>query len=124
MRQTAKLTAAQAKARELKIDALPIWEDLYEKLAAEGYAWDSQRQAWDKTARPIDATGRASESMFIDDDNQPSGVYRLRIMGHPEDLERVIRALHDKLDIIEVSGVYPNRRGGGMRVYLTGKLSQ
>ena len=51
---------------------------------------------------------------------------KIRIMGLPAEVERTIQALHDTqdLDVVEVSGPYPNRGASRMvRVYIEAQLS-
>ncbi len=55
-------------------------------------------------------------------DALPTGVYRLRIMAHPDDVDKVVKLLGRHLKITDVSDPYPNRKGPGVRVYVEGKL--
>lgn len=115
MRKTAKYTAGQKLARTLKIKSTLAHEKLYQAIESAGYHWDSDNQVWQE--------GKAqSTSMFAsDDDDTPSGVVRLRVMAHPKEIAQVV-ALAKKtpgMRCIETSGEYPNRRGIGVRVYLT-----
>jgi hypothetical protein len=118
MRQTAKYVAALAKARELglKNARKMTHEQIYEALAKESQVWDSKASEWVK--------GSPSKSMFSDSDNQPSGVVRLRVMAHPNEIGDEIEAVKKALalsgrQVFEVSDPYPNRRGIGVRVYVS-----
>jgi hypothetical protein len=119
MRRTAKYDAA---LRTLSANKLTINGDLYATLAANQFAWNSEDQTWFKTKRPVDPTGREKASEFTDDENLPSGVVRLRLMGHPDDLKVLLPILKSALNMIEISEPYPNRGGAGVRIYTQAKL--
>jgi hypothetical protein len=126
MRQTAKLTAAQMTAFYEKVPCAndAPHDELYAALASAGYAWNSASGKWEKSKRPIRTDGTASQSIFSDDDNQPSGVYRLRVMAHPDEVDNIVRNFQRQIGgVVEVSDHYPNRKGGGVRVYLTCKVN-
>jgi hypothetical protein len=120
MRKTAKYTAAQKLAKTLKIKSTLTHEKMYAALGEAGYHWDSDTQKWEE-GKP------QSTSMFAsDDDDTPSGVIRLRVMAHPKEIAGAV-ALAKKtpgMRCIETSGEYPNRRGIGVRVYLTFVIDQ
>lgn len=61
-------------------------------------------------------------SMFETGEGVATGVYRLRIMAHPDEANQIIKLLGRHLQVIEASDPYPNRKGPGVRVYLTCKL--
>lgn len=113
MRKTAKYTAAQKQARLLKIKATLAHEDLYNALVAAGWFWNSKTGQWEQ--------GKQQTSMFAGDDDTPSGVIRLRVMAHPQEITEAVRLVKTApgMRCIETSGEYPNRRGIGVRVYLT-----
>jgi len=90
---------------------------LYDHLTTLGYWWDSSAGEWKKGKAP-------STSIFKDDDDLPTGIIRLRLMGHPDDMEAGIAAARRAYDVAEVSGQYPNRKGSGVRVYITAKLQE
>lgn len=126
MRQTAKYNAARSAAHDAGIITARIQDSiqLYAALAECGYAWDSKAGIWEKSNRPINASGTASKSIFSDDDNLPSGVYRLRVMAHPDEVDEIVRNFQRQIGgVVEVSDHYPNRKGGGVRVYLTCKVN-
>ena len=114
MRKTVKYTAGQKLARILKIKSTLAHDKLYEQLQAQNYYWNSQAKVWEQ--------GKPQTSMFAaDDDETPSGVVRLRVMAHPAEIERAVEAAKSTkgMRCIETSDKYPNRRGIGVRVYLT-----
>lgn len=119
MRETTKLRLARVA---LLAHEIPWTTDPYPVLAKAGFAWDSTKQLWFKTKRPVDPTGREMASEFTDDENLPSGVVRLRLMGHPDDLEILLPILKSALQMIEISEPYPNRGGAGVRIYTQAKL--
>lgn len=123
MRKTAKLDAAVKALIKLNLyhgRTFASADALYATLSQNGYGWDAATGEWVKTAREVDAKGRIRLSMFTDEDNMPSGVYRLRVMGHPDEIEAIVRSLKEKLIVTDVSEyAYPNRKGQGVWVYLT-----
>lgn len=126
MRQTAKYTAALRCASQNNLVTPHKYEHeaLYAMLAECSYAWDSKTGQWEKSNRPIHADGTASKSIFSDDDNLPSGTYRLRIMAHPDEVDNIVRNYQRQVGgVLEVTEHYPNRKGGGVRVYLTCKVN-
>jgi hypothetical protein len=89
---------------------------LYEVLERSGWWWDSSAGSW--------SNERRSTSIFEGDDGLPSGVLRLRVMANPSEvddvIDRITRSLLSvDLRVFEVSERYPNRRGPGVRVYLS-----
>lgn len=126
MRKTAKLDAAIKMLLELNLykgRSFASADDHYALLAENGYGWDAKAVKWIKSAREIDSRGRIKLSMFSDDDGLPSGTYRLRVMAHPDEIEAVIRKLKEVLIVMEVSEhAYPNRKGQGVRAYLTCRI--
>jgi|SRR6056297_299208 len=117
-RRTAKLTAAIELAYQLGITSSHR-EALYQTLAELGYNWDGKSKTWSEN-NPW--TGSA----FEDAHNRPTGHIKLRIMTHPDEQEefknRVCQALNKHgFRITEISDPYPNRRGIGVRTYITGQ---
>ena len=123
MRRTAKYIEGLKTCRELHLKvgelAYPDYEGVYAALEAAVYHWDAGQQLWIKGAPP-------STSMFETDDGLGTGIFRLRLMAHPADVERVVQAVAEGLKpfavIDDISNPYPNRRGPGVRVYFTCKL--
>jgi hypothetical protein len=112
MRRTAKYVAAESTAKLLKLRFTP--RTLYDRLQEAGYIWDNRKGVWE----------RGSTSMFKDDQGLPTGVIRLRLMAHPEDVDRACELLQVQLSaagarLFDVSAQYPNRRGAGTRIYAT-----
>jgi hypothetical protein len=123
MRRTAKYLAGIALARALggKVrDGSTSHEALYDTLESRGYWWDASAQKWTDAPKP-------SSSVFAQDGGGdiPSGVVMLRVMAHPDQIEtaatEVVDALGEDWALIQQSGQYPNRKGIGVRIYLTFK---
>lgn len=122
MRQTAKYTAGIALARSQGASVragVTSHEALYDTLEAKGYWWNSDAQKWTDAPKP-------STSVFADDGagDIPSGVVKLRIMTHPNESDPTVKRLRELLEddgfeTLELSKQYENRRGIGVRVYLT-----
>lgn len=94
---------------------------LYDALEKKGWFWNADAGVWKNIKR--------STSMFESDEKLPTGIFRLRLMCHPGDLDRCVEILREALDtygvtIDEISNPYPNRKGPGMRVYLSAKLPE
>lgn len=90
-------------------------QTLYDTLEAQSYHWDSSDALWKNTPPP-------STSMFKDDEGNPSGVLRVRLMGMEPDAEAFLKAVTVKgWTLIDKSSAYPNRKGPGWRWYLTYK---
>lgn len=103
------------------IKRIPNHDDLYAALEQRGYYWNNHDQQWqqDEHAR---GKGKFSGSMFENADGLPSGYYRLRVMCHPGEVADVCAEVTKYLHVIEVSErAYKNRRGAGVRVYITCK---
>lgn len=121
-RQTEKLIAAERTARSLGFSPATFTnqDDLYETLINEHYAWDAKSGEWKQSKRPIRSDGVESVSIFTDENGKATGIYRLRLMAHEQVIGAVVAEMRAKLHVIEVSEKeYPNRRGDGVRVYLT-----
>lgn len=121
MRRTAKYKSAITRAL---IEKIPLGSKadqtvIYDILEKAGWYWNSKLGEWENLKR--------SNSMFKNDDGEPTGVIRLRLMSHPGDMERFMELMSEALDsygikVVDESNLYPNRRGAGVRVYLTATL--
>lgn len=91
--------------------------ELYEWLESRRWWWGASEGEWQKGNKP-------SNSIFKTDDDVASGVIRLRVMAHPDDVENAVKLAKKApgMRVIEVSKPYPNRKGAGVRVYLTAVL--
>ena len=125
MRQTVKYKMAVARMRLLapgkvsKVITKPIpHEELYSQLEKAGYWWNAKASQWKQAEEDDRAKGRFSGSIFEYPDGMPSGVFRLRVMAHPNEIEQVISEVCARLNVIEVSKPYDNRKGAGQRVYV------
>jgi hypothetical protein len=124
MKQTAKYKAALKVAPSVLSPAMVAHcrtENvlIYDALESSGWFWSAKDGEWTQS--------KISTSMFADDAGDPSGVVRLRLMAHPGDMDQFLELIAKALDsqgiaTIETSNVYPNRRGAGLRVYLSCKL--
>ncbi len=133
MRQTKKLIEAQATLKLLPSGQRVLMkrnashEDLYAILERAGYYWDSSDQRWHQGDDHSRAQGKFSGSIFEDADGLPTGVFKLRVIANESEISMVCaeisRAIVNAgISVIEVSDKsYPNRRGSGVRVYLTCK---
>lgn len=122
MRMTAKFHAARQLAAQIgRHDLLECKaKALYAALNAAGYAWQSGQGAWRALHK-----ARNGKSLFEGENGASSGYFTLRIMAHPDDIERVIAALERAgLELSEQSDFYLNRKGTGCRVYIIGRLDQ
>jgi len=127
MKRTAKFVAALNHARKVLPDSDVMIRStfdnarLYDELEKAGHFWNAESGQLEDFKR--------STSMFENDDSLPTGVVRLRLMSHPGDMDRTAEIVREALDtyglkITEVSNKYPNRRGVGVRVYMTGQLPE
>lgn len=118
MKKTDKYCKGEALALQKNI-AMPYPRDndaLYVLLENKGYWWNGKKKAWEKEAT------RPSTTIFADKKGKATGIMRLRLMCHPNEVQWLIDALHDNphFTIIEVSEkTYKNRHGAGERAYLT-----
>lgn len=116
MKRTRKYVAGIARLRELenkKTGRMKRYEndELYRLLDSRKQIWDSNLGKW----------VQGSKSMFGDD--EPTGIVCIRVMAHPQDVHDAIHYLKGtNLKISDVSEEYPNRRGSGVRVYITASL--
>lgn len=118
MRRTKKWTEAHATIymKNLPMPAIKDNEKMYEVLESNGYWWNGKKKAWEKEAT------RPSTTIFADKKGKPTGIMRLRLMCHPDEVQWLSDALHDNphFTVIEESDkTYANRRGAGYRKYLT-----
>jgi hypothetical protein len=119
MRRTKKYKKALQFAREKGIDVPRRIDNahLYEKLQKRGFWWSSRESTWNDTPQP-------SNSVFAEtvQGNEPSGVVKIRVMAHPDEVDEFVRRVQQApgVKIFEVSNHYQNRKGVGVRVYLTG----
>jgi len=125
MRQTAKYKMAVAQLKLLgvikkstEITGATPHEELYSKLEKAGYWWNSKAGQWKQAEENDRALGKFSGSIFEYPDGMPSGVFRLRVMAHPTEIDSVIKEVCARLNVIEVSKPYDNRKGAGQRVYV------
>jgi hypothetical protein len=124
MKQTAKYKAALKVAPSVlsPVEVAHLRHEnapLYDALEKSGWFWSADDGQWSEH--------KHSNSMFADDAGDPSGVVRMRLMAHPGDMDQFMELIAKALDsqgiaTIETSNVYPNRRGAGLRVYVTCKL--
>lgn len=101
-------------------------EDLYAALEKVGWWWDAKGGKWQKDDGSARAKGRFSGSIFEDGEGLPTGVFRLRVMMSPgegtEIMTEVSEALTGRgISVLEVSDVYRNHKGPGVRMYMTCK---
>lgn len=90
-------------------------DTLYTTLESSGYWWNATDGEWQKGKPP-------STSIFKDDDGVSTGIVRIRLMGHPDDMPDAIASAKKCFEVAEVSALYPNRKGPGVRVYITALL--
>lgn len=122
MRQTKKLMAAQMKANELNLPVLRGGQEgLYKQLAKAGYVWDVDRERWRKSVKG----STMPDSMFIDDEGNPSGLYRVRVRAHPDEIDVALGSVVRHLEpfVVETSAVEMDEGGVSCRVYVTLRLS-
>lgn len=116
-RKTAKYNAAMETAKLCKIRVKKHdHESVYQELNDNYFFWNSKKGKWEhKEYAP-------STSIFEADDGTPTGIVKIRVMAHPDDLEPAIAALKKcpGIRVIEISEkTYPNRKGTGERIYTT-----
>lgn len=94
---------------------------VYAALESHGYVWDSDSSTWTNTPR--------STSIFTTDEGQPTGEFRLRVMGHPDELDLILNHVLDGLRyagcaVTEISDRFKNHKGPGYRCYITCQLKR
>jgi hypothetical protein len=120
-RMTAKLREAQSTALQIGIDTNLERNALYDRLLKAGYNWDGKAQTWSQRNPWMG-------SAFEDARGNPTGHVKIRVMCHPDECDTMTKAIVAQLEssgrfrITEVSKQYPNRRGVGVRVYITGEM--
>ena len=119
-RKTRKYNAAMATVRSNKITLKKRdHESVYEALNSANFFWNAKSGTWEhKKHAP-------STSVFRADDGTPTGIVKIRVMAHPDDVEHAIVRLKNTpgIRIIEISEkAYKNRKGTGVRYYLTAIL--
>ena len=126
MKHTAKYNAAITTAQTIldKPALSKVKRDnatLYDALERKGWFWDAESGKWQDFKK--------STSMFEGDDGLPTNQFRIRLMAHPDVMPKLVEVVTEALDtygatVIETSNGYPNRRGPGLRVYMTAKLPE
>jgi hypothetical protein len=124
MKRTAKFVAALNVAPQILEPAQfqlakKDNDALYSALEEHGWFWDAEAVKW--------SDFKKSTSIFENDNGLATGDCRLRLMAHPGDIDRLIETVIEALDsysvrVTETSKQYPNRRGPGVRVYMTVQL--
>jgi hypothetical protein len=118
MKRTEKYTKGKTLALAIGV-AVSYHEEnnvLYELLERHGYWWNGKKKAWEKEAT------RPSTTIFADKQGEATGVARLRLMCHPDEVSFFLNQLETmaNTEVIEVSEkTYPNRHGAGERAYIT-----
>lgn len=119
-RQTRKYVAAIQKVKDAKIYLTNRdHESVYEALEENNFFWQPRKGEWEYREHA------PSTSIFEADDGTPTGIIKIRVMGHPDDLESAIKAIKSAcgLKVIEISEKsYKNRKGTGERIYTTAIL--
>lgn len=118
-RQTAKLKKAILQARVEGVKHSNR-DELYNELLKHGFNWDGKTQSWDKNNRWLG-------SAFEDAHGKPTGHVKLRVMTHPQQEEKIVGIICEALQNAgiepkEVSESYPNRKGVGVRTYISLEL--
>jgi len=119
-RKTRKYVAAMTMIKASRIYLTKRDHDsVYEALEDNNFFWQPRKGCWEYREHA------PSTSVFEADDGTPTGIVKIRIMAHPDDLAPAIKALKSAygLKIVEISDkTYPNRKGTGERVYTTAIL--
>lgn len=116
-RMTEKMREARRVALVENLPAATENAEQYKILERAGYTW--HKGEWDKREK-AERLRTKSGSQFTDIDGRASGLIRLRVMGHPEDVHNAIHYVKDNnWRVLDVSEPYENRRGDGVRVYIT-----
>lgn len=121
-RKTRKYNAAMATVRSNKITLKKRdHESVYETLNSDNFFWNPKAGTWEhKKHAP-------SNSVFQADDGTPTGIVKIRVMAHLDDLEQAIAYLKKcpGMRLVEISEKsYPNRKGTGERIYTTAILER
>lgn len=116
-RKTKKYVAGYRTILENKLKIhIHNHEEMYQGLEAQNWFWNPKQGIWEhKEFAP-------STSIFEADDGTPTGIVKIRVMAHPDDMEAAIVALKQcpQWRVIEISEKsYKNRKGSGYRLYTT-----
>ncbi len=116
-RRTRKFVAAMETVKIAKIYLTKSdHESVYQELNDNFFFWNRKKGKWEhKEHAP-------SNSVFQADDGTPTGIVKIRVMAHPDDLESAIASLKKcpGIRVIEISEkTYKNRKGTGERIYTT-----
>lgn len=117
MRKTKKYVQALATVKTARIYLKSrSHEAVYQELNDNNFFWNAKAGKWEhKEYAP-------STSFFANDDGTPTGIGKIRLMFHPDDMPDAINYLKmcPGLRVIEVSDKeYQNSNGDGTRVYTT-----
>lgn len=116
-RQTKKYKAAMGTVKAARIYLKKSdHESVYQELEDNHFFWNAKKGKWEhKEYVP-------STSIFSNDDGSSTGIGKIRLMFHPDDMPDAVKALKQcpQWRVIEVSDKeYQNRKGDGTRVYTT-----
>jgi len=120
MRKTKKFVAGVVAAKSSGLGL--IWssnEELYEALEDDNFYWKAKAGEWQQLEH------KPSTSVFQADDGTPTGIVKIRVMAHPDDVQKAVQKIKatNGLRVIEISEkTYPNRKGTGVRIYVTALL--
>lgn len=121
VKQTRKFVAATkaAKAAGIKVSGR-TQPDLYQALGEKGYWWDRINGVWSHSLPP-------STSEFELNDGTPSGVFKVRVTAHLEqvgDVAAVVAAALREygIPLTLKGGPEANQTGPGARIYYAGKF--
>lgn len=121
-RKTRKYVAGLATAKIAKIRiGKRDHESVYEALEDNNFFWQPRKGIWEHREHA------PSTSIFEADDKTATGIVKIRIMAHPDDLENALKAIKSAtgLKVIEISEKsYKNRKGTGERLYTTAILDE
>jgi hypothetical protein len=99
----------------LRKKSKPAHEELYQEMSDKGYIWENSQ--WKQGVAK-------STSIFESDYGNPTGIIHIRLMAHPDDITNALTQIVPNYNVSEVSNPYPNRKGKGVRVYITATLKQ
>lgn len=121
IKQTRKFVAATKAAKAAGIKAGGKTRDgLYQMLGQYGYWWDRINGVWSHSLPP-------STSEFELDDGTPSGVFKVRVTAHLQqvgDVAAVVAAALSEygIPVRLKGGPEVNQTGPGARIYYAGKF--
>lgn len=120
MRRTKKYNAAidTAKAKGITLKGRENAQ-VYEVMNAHNLYWNHKNSEW------FHADHAPSTSVFeVDARGGSTGVAKIRIMCHPNDVRKMLDILAaTQLRIVSASDPYPNRKGIGVRVYVEAQIA-